>query len=380
MYFHLIWIKEQNWKQYELDLLIQWWEEDFVRKFLSNRWVVVVSLRPHKEDPKNFWNLKILVSFENVDIEILTSWDKIQESTYLYMSLWLVPHFINFIDNPIPEPEMQNVIKSTLVQIQEEWEKIKQEQEEKKLKEQKKYAESAIDDSLKIINSEIDYIEQILKAWEWVISPMDRKKLEDLMNEMKKIRLGTNFNKMVSLVLYTHNLTKKLEGEILSKYESQKFLIDKNSVATNIDFISELSNSRRISEKAILQPNSMTTQESFHNIIGINSVFVRLIAKDLLHTFEQSSFDDYFAAVMHFLEYITLITILIVSLFRLLWPIFWANSFSLYLLPILGRLGLLLFLFNNLKLKWFILKIVGFVVLSIIYRVGLTLLHWTFSI
>ena len=67
--------------------------------------------------------------------------------------------------------------------------------------------------------------------------------------------------------MYTQDLTKKLENEILTKYDSQKFLIDKNSITTNIDFISELSTLRRVSEKAKLQPNTLTTHESFYNMI-----------------------------------------------------------------------------------------------------------------
>ena len=84
---------------------------------------------------------------------------------------------------------MQAMINANIAKIQEEEEKVKKEVEEKKLKEQQKYAESAINDCLKIINYEITHIEQIMKAGEAVISPMDSKKLEDLMNEMKKIRL-----------------------------------------------------------------------------------------------------------------------------------------------------------------------------------------------
>ena len=380
MYFHVIWIKEKDWKQHELDILIQWWDENFIRKFLANRWVVTVSIRPFKEDSKSFWNIVVLVPFENTEIEILTAGESLEEKVYFFIHLWLSPRVINFVSNPIPDWDMQAMINANIAKIQEEEEKVKKEVEEKKLKEQQKYAESAINDCLKIINYEITHIEQIMKAGEAVISPMDSKKLEDLMNEMKKIRLWTNFNKMVSLIMYTQDLTKKLENEILTKYDSQKFLIDKNSITTNIDFISELSTLRRVSEKAKLQPNTLTTHESFYNMIWWSAVFVGLLIKDLWHTFYQLSFDDYFYTVVSFIEYIILISIIVVSLFWLIWPMLWVYRFSLYLLPVLGWLGLLVYLLNGLRLKWILSKIVGFAILAIIYRVWLTLLHGTFSI
>jgi hypothetical protein len=59
---------------------------------------------------------------------------------------------------------MQDLIKSTLAKIIEEDAEIKRQQEEKEIKEKQKYSESAIDDSLKIINTEIDHIDQIIKS------------------------------------------------------------------------------------------------------------------------------------------------------------------------------------------------------------------------
>ena len=380
MYFHLIWIKEKNWKQYELDFLIGWWDEDFIRKFLAVQWVVVVSIRPFKDDPNSFWNVLVSLFFENTEIQITTSWEKLDDVISFFVSLEFAPRSVNFINNPIPDTEIQAMIKAATDKILEEEELLKKQKEEKKIKEQKKYSESAIDDTLKIINSELVYIEQIIKAWEWVISPMDKKKLEDLMNELKKIRLWTNFNKMVSLILYTHNLTKKMENDILVKYDSQKFLIDKNSVTTNIDFISELSHSRRISEKALLQPDRLTTQESIYNLLWSNSVFLRLLRKDLFYSFEKWSFNDFFCTTIQVLEHISLITIIIISLCWLIKPLWWLSNSSLYLLPITWWIGLLLFLFNSLKLKGTVSKIAWFVVLIAIYWIGMILLKWTFSL
>jgi hypothetical protein len=59
---------------------------------------------------------------------------------------------------------MQELIKSTLAKIIEEDAEIRRQQEEKEIKEKQKYSESAIDDSLKIINMEIDHIDQIIKS------------------------------------------------------------------------------------------------------------------------------------------------------------------------------------------------------------------------
>ena len=381
MYFHLIWLKEKEWQQNELDLIIQWWNEDFIRKFLAERWVVIVSISEFKWDTRTFWNIAVATKFENTEIWILTSWENIEDKAYFFISLWLSIHFINFTNNPIPDWEMKNIIKSIVSKIFDENEQIKREKKEKEMKEKKKYSESAIDDTLKIINLEIDRMEQIMKSWSGIISWMDMKKMEDLCNEMKKIRLWTNFNKMASLVLYAHELTKRAENEILSQDESKTFLIDKNSITTNVDFISELSAYNRISEKAIVQPNGLTTDESVRNMLWINSVFLRLLLKDFSHTFEQSSIDDFFNIVTNSIEYIILIIIVVFSFLWLIEPIvLWTDWFSLYLLPALWWMWLLIYLFNSLNFEWIITKSTGFIVMAIIYWYGLILLKGTFAL
>ena len=380
MHFHLIWIKEKNKQQYELNLLINWWDDNFIRKFLAYRGVVVVSLTEFKDNPKSFWNISVSATFENTEIWILTAGESLEDKAYFFISLWLSINYINFTDKPIPDWDMQELIKSTLAKIIEEDAEIRRQQEEKEIKEKQKYSESAIDDSLKIINMEIDHIDQIIKSWTGILSWSDIKKMEDLCNEMKKIRLWTNFNKMASLILDAHEITKKAEHELLSQDKSKIFLIDKNSITTNADFISELSSFRRISEKVIVQPNGLTTDESMRNMLWIRSVFLRMLLKDLFYSFEQSSIDELFGIVMNFVEYITLIVIIIVSFLWLIDPILWFDKFSLYLLPALWWLWLLVYLFNSLNFKWVISKIVGFIVLAIIYWYWLILLKGTFAL
>ena len=380
MYFHLIWIKEKGWKQYELDMLLNWWSEDIIRDFLAHRWVVIVSLTEYKEDPKPFWNIVMSVLYDNTEIQLLMPWEDLSERLYFVAYLWLAPQIVNFVDNPIPDLQMKELIQSTFIKIKEENEKIKQEKQEEVLREQKKYEESSIKDWLKIINDNIDRVEQIMKAWQWVLSGQELKDLEDHLNDMKKIRLGTNFNKMAALVLDTHILVKKAEEQIFKTYDSQKFLIDSNSSVTNIDVLSESFDTARISEKAVFQPAWLTTTESMFHMLWANGIFFKLLKYDLSSTFKDTSFEDFFTVVMNLLEYIVITAIVVISLLWLFGPLVWYDKFSMYLLPAIGWLWLLLYLFNSLCPKWIIRKVLGFIVLAFIYRRGLLLLLGTFAL
>ena len=379
MYFHVVWIKEKNWNKYDLDILIKWWDEESVRKFLSNRWVVIVSIEQFKDDSKSFWNIVIIDSFENTEIEIIIKWDDLWEMVYFIMFLWLKPSSVNYIENPVSEEKMNEFINSTSLKIEEEEEKVKQEKELEELKEQKKYEEAWIKDWLKIINANIVRIEQTMKAWEGVISWSEMKELENYLNEMKKIRLWTNFNKMAALVLDVHILLRKAEEEIFNQYNDKKFLVDNNSYATNIDIFDEYFKSSRISEKAVLQPAWLTIKESISNVFWSKMIFIDLLNSDTRKTFEDTSIDDILDIVLNLVEYIALCAIITVVVIRLFAPFLWYDKFSLYLLPAMWWLWLLLYLLNNLKLSW-IIRIVWFAVVAFIYWQWLVLLLNTFAL
>lgn len=380
MYFHLIWIKEKDWKQHELDLLLQWDDENLVRGFLSHRWVVIVSLNEFKEKPEDFGAIKMSVLYNNAEIEILMKWEDLSEALYSMMFLELNPKSANYLNDPVPEEEMNNIIASTSSKIHAVNQEILERKEMEEKKEQKKYEEAAIWDSLKIVNAEIDRIEQVIKAWEWVILWLEMKELEDYLNEMKKIRLWTNFNKMATLVFESHALVKTAEAEIFKAYDSQKFAIDKNSSVTNIDVINDIFDSKRISEKWALQASSLTTGESMLNMLWPATVFLKLLKRDIIHTFKTTSADEIFGVVMDMVEYFVLTAIIVLSILWLIAPLIWVNNFSLYFLPALWWLALLIYLFNSLKLEWIIRKILWFVILVFIYRRGLVLLLNTFSL
>ncbi len=379
MYFHLIWIKEKNWIKYDLNLLLQWWDEDFIRKFLANRWVVIVSINEYNEDPKSFWNIIIDITYESTNIQLIMPWDNLSEGIAFIISLWLRPSRMNLIENPISDEQMLNIINSTISKVEEEEEKIKKQEEFEDIKERKKYEERGIKDWLKVLNATIDHIEQLLKAGVWVLWWSEIKELENYSSEMKKIRLWTNFNKMASLVLEANNSIKHAEKEILDANAENKFLIDKNSAVTNIDILKEYFYSNNVMWRAKLLPASLTTTELIINIIWLKSVLFKLLRRDLSHSFEKYSFDYFFGITIKLLEFIVAVAIVTITLFWLIGPLFWMKT-SLYLLPAMWWLWLLLYLLQSLRLKWIITSIVWFLILALIYWQWLKLLLNTFAL
>ena len=379
MHFHLVGIKEKWDSQYELDFLLSWWDDTFIKNFLSQRWIVVVSFDVFKEEPTTFGNISMTVPYKGQEIQIIMPWEDLSERLYFVIFLWLTPTYFNFIDNPIPESEMEQLINSTSDKIKLLNQQLKQQEEEQQQIEQKKYEEKAIKDWLKIINHNIDHIEQLIKAWEWIILWTDKVKLENSLNEMKKIRLWTNFNKMTNIIIEAQELIQKVEPEILQAYDSKKFLVDKNSSVTNIDVIYENRVFNKISERTTVMPKLLNTWEIIRGVIWFPTILFQLLKRDISYTFQQTSFVEFFHVLMNLCEYFVLTWIISITTLWVIAPIFGFQDFSLYLLPACWRLWLLIYLFNSLKLKSNIALISGFIVLAIIYWRGLLLLLNTFA-
>jgi hypothetical protein len=149
---------------------------------------------------------------------------------------------------------------------------------------------------------------------------------------------------------------------------------------TNIDVLREYFNYNRTSEKRILNPAWLNTDESLVSMIWSNFIFLKLLRHDTEHYFDWYSIDDFFDTVLDSIELIVILITIIVSLTWLFWPLIWVNNYSLYLLPAMWWLWLLVYLLNSLHLRWFISRIVCFIIIVWIYLYWLTLLLNTFAL
>ena len=361
-------------------MLISWWDEDFIRKFLSQWGVVIVTLEPFKEDPSTFWDIMMSLMYNQTEIQLLMPWEDLEERILFVSFLWLAPQVANFVSKPIPELQMQELIKKVFTDIKEAREKEKEKEEQAEAAEVKKYQERWIEEWLAVLNDMIDRIEQIKKVWTGILLWQDLKKLEDLENEIKKIRLWTNFNKMAELVFETQTLIWKLQTTLFAALWNDKFMIDRNSHITNIDVISECFELSKAHNKFIFQPKAMTTTETMYQALWSGMIFTDFIIQDIKDSLQETEWKDIFDVVMNLVEYGVLTATIVLCLIRLIAPIFWSDKVSLYFLPAFGWLWLLLYLFNNLKMKKVWAKIVILIIMLWLYWYGLILLKNTFSL
>lgn len=227
--------------------------------------VVVVSLEEYEQQPQEFGNIQVLLSFKEQKFTIILKGTSLKEPLYFLFSLELIPEEINFISNPLPKEQIASLIKKVAADHEKQYIEREKEQQRLAQKEQRKFENKDVKEALKVINNNIDRIDQLLFIGKGVLSSDEMRKLTDISNELKKIRLGTNFNRMAQLLLEAQRYISVAEEKVLKVLDDKKFFIDRNSVVTNIDVISEYNALISAQEKSVLK-KPLTNTESLYLI------------------------------------------------------------------------------------------------------------------
>ena len=131
----------------------------------------------------------MIIPFNGIDFSVITFTDTLEKSIRYVFSLGLVPKDVKVTDGTMSEQEIHDLIHSVAQEYEEQHKQWEEEQERIQQKENKKYENKDVQNALKVINSNIDRIDQILFIGRGVLSLENKRALTDISNELKKIRL-----------------------------------------------------------------------------------------------------------------------------------------------------------------------------------------------
>ena len=74
MYFHVIWIKDLNGTQQNLDFLLDGNDFSAIKVFCENFGIVVVSIQQYDEPTAQFWDILLRLKLADQTREIIIKW------------------------------------------------------------------------------------------------------------------------------------------------------------------------------------------------------------------------------------------------------------------------------------------------------------------
>jgi hypothetical protein len=131
---------------------------------------VVVGLDEYDKPPEAFGKTQIIVSFKGTDFSLITLNDTLEKSIHYAYALGLQPKTAKVTDRSMTDEAAVALVHSIALEYEKQHQQREKQQHIQQEKEVKKYENKDVKHALKVVNSNIDRIEQLLFIGRGVLS------------------------------------------------------------------------------------------------------------------------------------------------------------------------------------------------------------------
>ena len=281
MFFRLTGIKDISDKNYTLELLIEADDAATVKKFLGDQKVIIIWLEIYQWDIANFGKSYIVVKYWDTLVKIIWNFEDLEQFVEYVFQLELEVIDANYIlGNQLSETQVQEIINSArekqIASKKAHQERLKAAQAAEKIN----FNDKKLQKAYQAIDDIVNQIDQLMEIWGSKIQPITRKKLDDTRGEMGKLRLATNYDKIIEELHSAMNLIVETQDFLLDLLENDKiFAINPETKITNVDIIREQT---RLAKANLLQVlgAQMSREETMYASLGHLKIFTQYLTRD----------------------------------------------------------------------------------------------------
>ena len=347
MFFHFTGIKDISDKNYTLDLLIESEDISQIKEFLNFHKAITLLLEEYPGQAQDFWSVFLTIQHKDSQFKIITKFTNIQECLESVIPLELTIIEINDTKHPLSPIEYQDMIVKANQAYQNQLQAIK-EQQEKEKKSESSLSDPRLQKAYQAIEDILNQIEQVQAIWGNKIEPITRKKLEDMRWTISKLRLATNYDKIIEDLHKAMNLIVATQDFLLERLESDKvFSIFEWTQVKNTEIIREQT---RLAKAQLLKAlwAQLSREESMYVSLGYLKLFSQYLQKDLTFAFQNKL--PILKNLCKALEITSLLMIvecaLLLVVAPFVWLDFWVKNFAVAMLYI-APFVLLIWFFNH---------------------------------
>jgi len=281
MFFRLTGIKDISDKNYTLELLIEADDAATVKKFLGDQKVIIIWLEIYQWDVADFGKSYIVVKYWDTLVKIIWNFEDLEQFVEYVFQLELEVIDANYIlGKQLSETQVQELINSArekqIASKKAHQERLKAAQAAEKIN----FNDKKLQKAYQAIDDIVNQIDQLMEIWGWKIQPITRKKLDDTRGEMGKLRLATNYDKIIEELHSAMNLIVETQDFLLDLLENDKiFAINPETKITNVDVIREQT---RLAKANLLQVlgAQMSREETMYASLGHLKIFTQYLTRD----------------------------------------------------------------------------------------------------
>ncbi len=281
MFFHLTGIKDIADRNYSLEFLIEGEDISSVKQFLADQKVIVLGLEHFTNEPQTFGAVYLDVESKKKVFRIVGKFDTLEEFLAYFVKLQLKIVDANSFVSPLEPQKVQSLLQQ-IYQKQEEQERLYQQAKEKKAKQAKlNFQDKKLARAYEAIDQIISQIDQLLAIGGKNIPPMTLKNFDDMRWAISKLRLATNYDKIIEELHKAMNLIVETQDLLLWKLDAWKiFTVVPQSTITNIEVIREQT---RLAKARLLTAlgAQLSGDEVMYSSLGYLKTFTQYLRKDI---------------------------------------------------------------------------------------------------
>ena len=281
MFFHLTGIKDIADRNYSLELLIEGEDVSSVKQFLADQKVIVLGLEHFTNEPQTFGAVYLDVESKKKIFRIVGKFDTLEEFLAYFVKLKLKVVDANSFVSPLEPQKVQSLLQQ-IYQKQEEQERLYQQAKEKKAKQAKlNFQDKKLARAYEAIDQIISQIDQLLAIGGKNIPPMTLKNFDDMRWAISKLRLATNYDKIIEELHKAMNLIVETQDLLLWKLDAWKiFTVVPQSTITNIEVIREQTRLAKAKLLTVLGAQ-LSGDEVMYASLGYLKTFTQYLRKDI---------------------------------------------------------------------------------------------------
>ena len=281
MFFHLTGIKDIADRNYSLEFLIEGEDISSVKQFLADQKVIVLGLEHFTNEPQTFGSVYLDVESKKKVFRIVGKFDTLEEFLAYFVKLKLKVVDANSFVAPLEPQKVQSLLQQ-IYHKQEEQERLYQQAKEKKAKQARlNFQDKKLAKAYEAIDQIVSQIDQLLAIGGKNIPPMTLKNFDDMRWAISKLRLATNYDKIIEELHKAMNLIVETQDLLLWKLDAWKiFTVVPQSTITNIEVIREQT---RLAKAKLLTAlgAQLSGDEVMYASLGYLKTFTQYLRKDI---------------------------------------------------------------------------------------------------
>lgn len=346
MYFHIIGIKEDESKKYNIDILLEAESEALLKNFLHTHNIVVLNFSEYKSTLDSFWNLEVLIRYRQNTIRAISYLNDISSFVKYLMMIWFDITYANFISSGrISDQDVTNIIQKAFLDAQESKSQITQKLKEQKDQEKKIYKDEKLKKTIKVSLVAIKEAENILKNINNSVSQDKIRDIKIMSQELTKLKMWRNIDKMLEVLENIYHKIYEINHEYILNQDSKSpinwSIITDSAINLEINKYQKAQNIKTIWAKRDFDDNYYLSFEQ-------TGMYFKFLIKDIQN--KAKNISNLFFNIFDYFEIFFVFVIVFLSVIFWFQKITYSLSENLYLYVFLTKMWVF-------GLSFFIVKI-----------------------